>query len=601
MPIDLLEIYKDTGATKKASPVSKMETVTPSGDTIDLLDMYKVPTAAPERTTLQSIGKFGNDLIAGAVKPIGNAYLGAWQLGGNAAEGLGAINPQTNANLQGALQQMQDNVNRNHPSGTVADTMGQMGGYMGLGGLGNSAVQSALGGMGKGASMVPGMSGLGGLATGAAESMAAPTLGGALTRIGASGATMGGLGAASYVDPSSGFTRGQNAALGALGGMAGQTIGEGIGLGLSSLFKTPEAKQIVTLGSSTKRLAGQTDEILNKISVARDKYETGELAQNTLVNYSGQLRNNYQNLYDNAANSIGKNLPIANRDLASNYISIKDAFQDKIPTPIISKLESYKLFNPQGTKDLTVGDMMNLTKTINTRWATSNDPAERLALGRLNGAIYSTMDSLKDQSKSAATFLVARDSRVSYDKMFNQDDILSKIIESKGKGNLELNPEEVLKRTVSGSHPIKNLELIKKALMDDGSESAVDAWNSIRRTGLEDRLITPSIKPGTGWDSKAFIRNYDKLGERLIRTLADDPEIAGQFKLLKAASEYNLTSANLISTKIKNLLQKHYANTLTGLATGAGAYFGSKKATDVMKSLHLSNDEEPTNSSGGQQ
>jgi hypothetical protein len=563
MPIDLFEHFN-------IKPTA--QATTPQDNTVDLLALRGIKPGQAQTTDTSLIDRgidAAKSFVGGAAKPVWNAYLGAWQMGGDAAEKVGAISPETNANLQSTLGQMHGNIEQKLPTGGLADLAGQAVGYGVTGGPLTGQLSKFL----------PETSGA---LQGALKSVAANA---------ASGAVTGGAG---YVEPGSEIDHGTNAALGALGGGAFAAGASALGAAkngiLGAINRTPLEREAIKLGANTDKLVQTKDKLLNSISQVQSDVAAGDLTHTAVNQFSDKLKNIYSGLYDEASKAAGLDAKIASPELAKHILEVQSSLGDKIPAPILNKLNQYKIFSPGGSEDLTVDEANKLTKLINSRWGASADPAERLALRQINQGIYNAMDKVGGDSPAVATLSQARQARQAYDQVFNRDNILSDIVSKKSASEFLLQPEQLVDKITSGVKPVHNIELIKDVLLNqDKSPEALTAWSALQRTGLQNQLLDKATKVDGSWDSKAFLKHYDRLGPEFIGALTNgDERLLGRLALLKAASKEDLDSAGSISKQVLGILKNHIGSAIAG-AVGVGAVAGL---------AGLGNKSQPSQSSG---
>jgi hypothetical protein len=536
----------------------------PTTDGNAAVDIYQQLNVDPKASKDEgfNVGKelmgFGQNFLGGVARSVIDPAIGITQ----------AIAPK-DAPIQQTLKQYHDTLEERSPTFSAGGLLGQTVGTLAVpGGLVAKGVEKAL----------PVVKGI----------LEAPGLGGGLARVGSSVGKGAALGASEYVDPDADIGRLAQAGVGGLlGGLGGAAI-EGIGAARKG-FRPLEQE----LGQDLTKMVDKKDQILNEVSAAKTQLAAGEDVRGQLTKLDDKLYKNYDDLYNLSKTQGGGDLLVADSNITKAYIDNQKAFQDKVPKPIQKELSKYKLFNLESgpstpgeaanylakaanpktqsklPQDLTVSDALDLVKTVNARIRKTTDGAEYSALANVRNSLYEAIDSAGQKSDMAKTFLQARDARVAYKNVFEQKNIVENILAKKSESEYLLKPEQVVDKIANGATPVHNMTLIRDTLKQEGTPEALQSWNSIRRSAIEDHLINPATKSGN-WDSKAFIKNYDKMQPELLDIIADNPRLAGQLRLLRSASQYNLDSSKLLSTKVVNLLRSHISQAALGTSLAGG-------------------------------
>lgn len=151
-------------------------------------------------------------------------------------------------------------------------------------------------------------------------------------------------------------------------------------------------------------------------------------------------------------------------------------------------------------QDLTLDNAETLRQRLNKIKPT--DPQEIAFVSILKKQLDDQVDGMLSKSLpgsvSAKAFQEARKASANYKQMFNDKDFIAKLIDSKKGSTVSIIPEERVIDYVMGSNvSIKQVQSLKKLLLENPTKNSKQAWSDVQFTTL-DELLRRSINKDTG-------------------------------------------------------------------------------------------------------
>lgn len=314
-------------------------------------------------------------------------------------------------------------------------------------------------------------------------------------------------------------------------------------------------------GGQGQILTESAERIRGGVQATTDRpFQAAEQAISTIQGKFKDTGDLVSDLYKAAKQTVGVQADVPLGPLQGRAMQVLNDFDDVVPAPIKSRLESLgigRMGPEKATKAFTVEEAEALDKLINKRWDASNKPLTA-ALTGLKGAIKESLEAIGDDAgtDAAKAFRIAKDKAVARFDEFGQ-----RIAKAAAD---DVAPDKFLKKFVIGGD-VRDIKALVKTLTTGTPEQVAkgaESLNSIRAATLTE------LFEGKG----AFVDGMLS-GAKLDKALRDmGPErVRAIFTPEQVAQLERLRKVSLDLTKPPPLADINYSRTSGALANLLGS------------------------------
>ena len=260
---------------------------------------------------------------------------------------------------------------------------------------------------------------------------------------------------------------------------------------------------------------------VQSLSPVADKEARGEVVQQTLRDLRTEGSENVSQLYKDAAEIPGASVPLEKENLLD---VIDDVFLRPVDDKVVTSTESllakfgliggepeqvgrfYQVAEESGKPIKFRGEQTPLTlenaeefrKGLNQIFPADQSGAINQIIKEVDDQVGRAVESLPSGSERTAAFQQARAAAREQKEIFNQKDIVQKLVDfKKGTKTDQLAPDRVIDSIIKGNNSLADIRRIKGILMKNPTEKTEGAWKSIQAQSVAD-LFGKSINPPTG-------------------------------------------------------------------------------------------------------
>lgn len=240
-----------------------------------------------------------------------------------------------------------------------------------------------------------------------------------------------------------------------------------------------------------------------------DRYQAGQGLVDSFEAIDRQAGQRVSDAYTAARNSAGARLDVPTTGLAQDYGTILRDFEDKIPTAVRSRFNSYGLGDVGNqTRTMDMNDANELTKLINSH--VGSDPTTNLALSRLRGAVNDAVQSAPD---GGGTFTQAKQLA---QQRFQAREMMPLLDDAAARS---ANPETAFQRYIVGGQTPQ-----VEAMAETMRTSAPDQFAQTRAQ-MQNYLEQAAFGNGAEFRPAGYMQALERLGPRKLAAFFSPDEV----------------------------------------------------------------------------
>lgn len=285
-----------------------------------------------------------------------------------------------------------------------------------------------------------------------------------------------------------------------------------------------------------------------------DKETRGQLVQDTLREMQSQGRKDVSALYTKAKETSGTGASLDTNQLIDTIdtnIIDRPVSSDTVNT-VESVMAKYGLIDGEVTKSgrfnqivdadgksirfkgdqtpLTLDNAEEFRQGLRNAAQGDQTGAVSQMINKLDELVDDAVSSLPEGSDKTTAFLNARSKAREQKEIFNQKDIVQKLVDyKKNTTDSVIQPDRVIDSILKSQNSLANIRKVKSTLMSNPTNKSIDAWKSIQAQGVAD-IFGQSINPANGDISglrlnsaiKRFGGGSTAEGEKRLKVLLGD-------------------------------------------------------------------------------